>query len=204
MDENDIIQTYSGNVWHFNDISRNTIDIESIAHSIGMICRWNGQTIDFLSVGQHSCNVFDQVLWDTQDMRKAGQGLVHDVPETIYGDMTRPLKRRCPDYSALLEEAEHYIFGLMGFPEELYPEVVTVDNRMLSTEYIQCMDLYTQKRLKVMLDFAKEWPAYEKRGEWDLSKSWTPRRAEAEFMKRWDMYVKWARKEKVPIPFLDS
>jgi hypothetical protein len=72
------------------DLSR--VGIDTIAHSLARICRFNGHVDGWISVGQHSCLVCDRVFERTGDHDAAMAALLHDAHESFVGDNTRPLK----------------------------------------------------------------------------------------------------------------
>jgi 5'-deoxynucleotidase YfbR-like HD superfamily hydrolase len=112
------------------DPSPMDIEIEDIAHGLGFVARWNGQTRgdQAFSVAEHSLVVEDIFA------RMAGVGggparwrlaaLLHDAPEYVIGDMISPFKTALGfDYKAFearLEGAVHQRFGL---PVDLPPAV---------------------------------------------------------------------------------
>lgn len=53
------IQTYSGKKFEPLNPSIDSIDIIDIAHSLSMICRFNGHSQRFYSVAEHSSIVTD-------------------------------------------------------------------------------------------------------------------------------------------------
>lgn len=127
------VQTYKGHKFDFRDIQNSVIDLEDIAHSLSMQCRFNGHTKQFYSVADHSVNVSrtlpeEYALW----------GLLHDASEAYIGDLVRPLKQEMrhftPFYDQIEAEIQRHIydhFGLVG-PE---PEIVrTHDNAWLLFE----------------------------------------------------------------------
>lgn len=83
------IQTYTGRRFDLFAPQVDQIAIEDIAHALAMTCRFNGHTLRFYSVAEHSLRVAEILparyrLW----------GLLHDAHEAYCGDVVRPLKRR--------------------------------------------------------------------------------------------------------------
>ena len=96
------------------------IEIEDIAHGLGFVARWNGQTLgDFpYSVAEHSLLVerIHARLAPRAPARWRLAALLHDAPEYVIGDMISPVKSAIgPDYADLetrLAAAIHLRFGL--------------------------------------------------------------------------------------------
>jgi len=96
------------------------IEIEDIAHGLGFVARWNGQTLgDFpYSVAEHSLLVerIHARLAPRAPAKWRLAALLHDAPEYVIGDMISPVKSAIgPDYADLekrLAAAIHLRFGL--------------------------------------------------------------------------------------------
>ena len=129
----DWIQTYTGKCFWPLDPREDDVDIEDIAHSLSMICRFNGHCKKFYSVAEHSLHVSKLVpqefaLW----------GLLHDAAEAYVCDLPWPLKSSLPFYRDL----EHNVLQSIGdkfnleWPLEMdIPRVVKeADNAMLALE----------------------------------------------------------------------
>jgi len=139
------INTYTGKKFYPFAPQGKDIAIEDIAHSLANQCRFNGHSIVFYSVAEHSVEVSHQVkkcnaLW----------GLLHDAAETYLSDIVRPIKRFVTFYDAdsyfhlWFKTAEEAILQKIGerfgcaWP---MPEAVDVaDLRMLMTERLQLFD----------------------------------------------------------------
>ena len=82
------MQTFSGMKYYPHDPRPEDFKIEDIAHALSMLCRYNGQCQEFMSVGQHSVLMSyyvskENALW----------ALLHDASDAYMGDMIRPIKR---------------------------------------------------------------------------------------------------------------
>lgn len=94
------IDTVSGKKFDFIKIEENEIDINDIAHSLSMICRFNGHVDTFYSVAEHSLNVAQEVRKELIERKVDKRGVVimelaallHDAHEAYTGDMTMPFK----------------------------------------------------------------------------------------------------------------
>lgn len=91
---------------------------ESIAWSLAMLCRYNGHTKRFYSVGEHCCLMADRVFEEYGDPVMALTCLHHDDAEHILGDMVSPIKATMQEFQRLedrIDEAVSIRFGTM-FP----------------------------------------------------------------------------------------
>lgn len=123
------IQTYTGKpFWPLNP-RKQDIDIEDIAHSLSMQCRFNGHCRIFYSVAEHSVRVSHQVapehaLW----------GLMHDAGEAYLVDMPKPLKRLMPDFQDHEDKLLQYLAAHFGLTWPIPEEVHKADVVLLMTE----------------------------------------------------------------------
>lgn len=135
------INTISGKKFMYDDPREEDVDIEDIAHSLSMICRYNGHIKKFFSVAEHSVLVSRSV---PQEGQLPLWGLLHDAAEAYIGDLVTPLKHRLVEYVNIEDGVERTIFDKFGLKydinedETIPPEVKIVDRRMLATE---CRDL---------------------------------------------------------------
>lgn len=104
------MQLVSGKPFFPMDPRADEIEIEDIAHSLAMQCRFNGHSLDFFSVAQHSVIVSRHV-----PREYALDGLLHDATEAYCGDVIRPIKCVLPGFEpieALIFDAIAERFGL--------------------------------------------------------------------------------------------
>lgn len=104
------------------------LDIEVIAHSLSLRCRFGGQIRTFYSVAQHS------VIASYLCPNYPREGLMHDAAEAYIGDMIRPLKMHMPDFAAAERVIEIAIARRWGLEWPWPAEVKQADNIMLATE----------------------------------------------------------------------
>ena len=84
----DWMLTYTGKqFWPF-DPHPEEVYIEDIAHALSNKCRFNGQSIPFYSVAQHS-GLVSRIVIPEQKL----PALLHDAAEAYSGDMIDPVKR---------------------------------------------------------------------------------------------------------------
>jgi uncharacterized protein len=101
------IRTASGRHFYPFKPSVDDIDIEDIAQSLSLQCRYTGHTrylgkMKHYSIAQHSLYVSyicDYPLW----------GLLHDASEVYLVDVPTPIKRRLPEFKVLEDKIEKVI-----------------------------------------------------------------------------------------------
>lgn len=127
------IVTAHGNTVDVIDFKPEHVDIEDIAQSISLICRYNGHLPSFYSVAEHCVRVANWL----EDMGCSPEmqltGLLHDAAEAYVGDMVRPLKR-VPEVGGKHQELEEHISSVIhdvlgGFHP--HPEQVKEADRMV-------------------------------------------------------------------------
>lgn len=108
------------------------IDINDIAHSLSMQCRFTGHTREFYSVAQHSV-----LVANNSPSAYALYGLLHDASEAYLSDIARPVKKH-PDFEVFYKAAEARLQDAIYYHFDLEPEtpvaVMEVDNILLRTE----------------------------------------------------------------------
>lgn len=81
------IKTCKGRFLIGHLLAPDQVDVEEMAHSMSLQCRYNGHIYTHYSVAQHSVVV--SYLCAREDEKKA---LTHDCPETYVGDLIEPVK----------------------------------------------------------------------------------------------------------------
>lgn len=133
------ICTYTGVTFWPMDPRVEEVDIEDIAHSLSMLCRFNGHIKSFYSVAQHSvlvsalCSPENQ-LW----------GLLHDASEAYISDMPSPIKLELPDFIAAEKVVQKVVCDKFGLPYNEPAEVKSADLIVRATEM---RDLRKNKRV---------------------------------------------------------
>jgi hypothetical protein len=122
-------------------LTEDDINIEDMAHNLGQICRYNGSVDDFYSVAEHSVGISRALRRDGAPAIVQLQGLLHDGPEYIFGDMIRPMKNAlaaaCPDAMAFLKKHERRCEELIArkFALGVFdPRVKEYDDRIVNDE----------------------------------------------------------------------
>jgi hypothetical protein len=125
----DWIQTWTGLQFRPLQPAPGTIDIRDIAHSLSLLCRFNGHCHRFYSVAEHSVRLSrivppEHALW----------GLLHDAAEAYISDLPRPVKRQVPAFVAFEDQLLATIMARFGQGWPMPSEVREADDRMLATE----------------------------------------------------------------------
>lgn len=123
----DCIRTYTGKFINVFEPTPDMIDIEDIAHSLSMQCRFGGHLKQFYSVAQHclTASYYEKSL----DM------LLHDASEAYLLDIPSPIKKRLPDYKKIEDNLMLCIADKFGFEYPLRKEVKEIDVAMLQFEW---------------------------------------------------------------------
>lgn len=107
------------------------VRITDIAHALACSPRFTGHTFEPYSVAQHSVLVARELPPELQL-----QGLMHDAAEAYLTDVARPIKAHLSNYKIIEAKLLRCIGGKYGINalDVMPPEVLFVDNLMLSTE----------------------------------------------------------------------
>jgi len=125
----DWIQTFTGRRFDPLRPDPADVDIRDVAHSLSLLCRFNGHCLAYYSVAEHSVRVSLLVppplaMW----------GLVHDAAEAYLSDLPRPVKHRFPAFSDMEDRLLEVIVRRFGLPWPMPPEVKRADDVLLATE----------------------------------------------------------------------
>ena len=123
------IQTYSGAPFDFDNPEGHYFNVMDFAHALSMLCRYNGHTKRFYSVGEHLIRCSNLV-----PEKFAFEALMHDVSEAYMSDMPRPLKNIMGEYKTLEVRIETAIAKQFNLPVPMSPEVKECDNKILLIE----------------------------------------------------------------------
>lgn len=120
---------YSGQIFFPLDPKPEDMNLLDIAHALSNMCRFNGHTIRFYSVAQHSVIVSQNV-----ERKYALQALMHDAAEAYCGDIISPLKVELSEYRIILKRIEKVVGERFGFDHMLHQSVKEADCRAALTE----------------------------------------------------------------------
>jgi hypothetical protein len=163
------MQTYSGEPFYPLEAKPEEVEILDIAHALSMVCRYAGHCLRFYSVAEHSV-----LLSHTVDPEHARWALLHDATEAYMGDMVRPLKHEMPEFMSAEDRLMEVIaekFNLVGpMPDQVKEHdtriVVDERNQNMVPSRIPWSLLDGYRPLGVKLN------------------CWSPTRAKAEFLSR--------------------
>jgi hypothetical protein len=103
------IETHSGLQFTLENPQFNITDI---AHSLSLLCRYNGHCKQFYSVAQHSLMV--SYLMEELNLGDPLQGLLHDATEAYLSDVPKPFKAYLPDWQNVDTRLEAYLAEWAG------------------------------------------------------------------------------------------
>lgn len=107
------IMLASGALFDLTDPEHSDFTLQDIAHGLGRVCRFAGQTNRFYSVAEHCFHVARNV-----PLEHARAALLHDASEAFIGDVTRPLKALLPEYCEIEARIEDTIASRFLSPFE--------------------------------------------------------------------------------------
>lgn len=138
------IQTHTGKRFDFLDPKPDMVCLEDIAHSLGMLARFNGHTKFFFSVAEHSINVARYVSEVYSDFNNATgrklelAALLHDAAEAYIGDIPKPFKDQLSVIGKVEERILSVVFKKFGLDTDFYlplpVQIKDIDRRALVTE----------------------------------------------------------------------
>ncbi len=130
----DWILTFTGKQFTPSDPRPELFDIRDVAHSLSLLCRYNGHCTSFYSVAEHSVRV-SQICTE-QHQR---WGLLHDLGEAYLGDLPRPIKGDFPRFVQYEEALLEMAAGVFDLSWPMPPEVKVADDKLLATEFRDLM-----------------------------------------------------------------
>ena len=129
------IQTYTSKKVFPLIPNKDEIDIVDIANSLGKICRYNGHTLKFYSVAEHSVYVSENV-----SKKNAMWGLMHDAAEAYLGDIVHPIKSYLGKFKQYEENLLRCIADKFNLCWPVPKEVKEIDVAILHDESLQVME----------------------------------------------------------------
>ena len=167
----DWLQLYSGKRFWPTDPHAEDVEIDDIAHSLSMQCRYAGHCVKFYSVAEHSVHIADWLYVKGFTSDQVIAGLLHDATEAYLVDVPRPVKPFLPGY----KEAEAAVWQAVAtrfeLPVEMPAIVKEVYSRIIGDERAN------------MRHCAADWYATGEPLGIELQ-YWSPAEAEARFLDR--------------------
>jgi len=165
------MQVYSGKQFWPMSPRAAEVDIDDIAHSLSLQCRYAGHCLRFYSVAEHSVHVANWLRQQELPPRTVMQGLLHDASEAYLVDVPRPVKPFLPGYA----EAE---VGVMAAVAERFNIDLVLDEKVLEADNRILLDERAQNMAPG--NYAGGWPELEPLGI-EL-RCWSPAAAKEEFI----------------------
>jgi hypothetical protein len=160
------IQTYTGRPFYPLEPREQDVDIFDIAHSLSMLCRYNGAVRKFYSVAEH-CVLLSHAV----DPENAQWALLHDAAEAYIGDMAWPLKQEMPAFRLAEDGIMSVICTKFGL-DPVQPEQVTEYDRRIVLD----------ERDALMAPAQIPWPYLEELAPLQVCiQGWSPPRAKVEY-----------------------
>lgn len=100
-------------------------DLDEIAHSLSLTCRFSGACKRFYSVAEHSVFVAD--IMEMLGLGDPREGLLHDGVESVLADIASPIKSLLPDYKRLEKSLDGALRKQFELPEEATEGCKTAD-----------------------------------------------------------------------------
>lgn len=121
------IITASGATVDLLEFTPEMVNLDDVAQSLSLTCRYNGHLPAFYSVAEHSVRVSQWLYAAGYDEEIQLTGLLHDAAEAYVGDMVRPLKK-VPSignaFDSIEEGIAHAISSRLGgvfpYPQEVH------------------------------------------------------------------------------------
>lgn len=107
-------------------------DAGDMAHSMSMLCRFNGHTRRFYSVAEH-CLLVAMLMHDVTG-GDPFEGLMHDACESYLSDIPTPFKRLLPDWEKFDVPLELAMRKWAGLPPEMSEHCKRADKIALFIE----------------------------------------------------------------------
>jgi uncharacterized protein len=131
-----VILTIGGEYFDYHHPENYRFTVSGIAHALGNLCRFTGNTRVFYSVAEHSVLVSRLV-----PQHLALTALFHDATEAVLGDVASPLKALLPEYKALEDRTWRVIAKQLLLPEVMPPEIKYADTQALLLEKEQLLPI---------------------------------------------------------------
>lgn len=133
-DRRGVFLTHAGSEIDILHFRVKDVNVEEIAHSLALICRYGGHCRTFYSVAQHAVLVAKYLEEAGHPNEVVLQGLHHDDTEAYLGDVIRPLKMLLPNYQEIEEGFEVKIAKAFKLSHPYHPAVKEADMAIFRQE----------------------------------------------------------------------
>jgi len=132
-----MLVTYTGRKFDYNNITKDSVDVQDIAHSLSHLNRFVGHSSRPYSVGEHTLHCYNMAKNLNYPTRLQLLTLIHDFEEAYTGDCPTPLKVLLPEFKTIAKKVENAIYEHIGIEppteEEKYL-IKRIDLTMLAFE----------------------------------------------------------------------
>ncbi|AZU98902.1 putative phosphohydrolase [Bacillus phage pW2] len=132
-----MLVTYTGKKFDYNNITKDSVDVQDIAHSLSHLNRFVGHSSRPYSVGEHILHCYNMANKLGYSTRLQLLTLIHDFEEAYTGDCPTPLKVLLPEFKTIAKQVETAIYENIGIEppteEEKYL-IKRIDLTMLAIE----------------------------------------------------------------------
>lgn len=129
--------TYTGKLFDYNNITKESICIDDIFHSLSRINRFIGHSKRPYTVAEHLLRCLDMANDLEYSPRIKLLTFVHDFAEAYTGDCPTPLKDLLPEFRVIEKNVETALYEFLEIEpptEEEHLLVKRIDNTMLVIE----------------------------------------------------------------------
>ena len=176
------IQTVSGRRVYPLDMHPDMVDIRDITHALSRLCRYNGHSIRFYSVAEHSYHVSQQC-----SEQNALWGLLHDAAEAYFTDVSAPVKQQLPELEMVEQRILRAVCERFDLAWPMPSEVAEIDSRIVGDERKLLMSsvAHVQRAIADPKAYVhpSEWSCYYNRELGVELECWHPSLAEAKFLR---------------------
>ena len=133
--------TYAGGEFWPLDPRPEEISMTDVAHSLALLCRFNGHCREFYSVAQHSVIVSQLV----NSPRNGLPALLHDAAESYIGDIIIPFKNSLNQVKEIEEKIMEAVYSRFNVGNYDADEIKRADKMAL---FAEMRELWTNSRNK--------------------------------------------------------
>jgi 5'-deoxynucleotidase YfbR-like HD superfamily hydrolase len=133
--------TISGRVFDYNNITKDSIYIPDIIHSLTGLGRFNGHSTRIYTVGEHTlmCLIMAEKLGFSNRMKLLT--FIHDFTEGYCSDCPAPLKALLPEFQHIEGKIEMAIYEHLGIEQPTEAEYRLIKRIDLTMLVIEMRDL---------------------------------------------------------------